>query len=138
MAVWDHIRVYERTVYPMHRALTNNICFFDSSSALSCASASSDGLLKVVPSTITLDFMSSHVFSFRFNARSCTLCTMAHYNVCFLFSPAATLCVLSLDDLLNIFGERHPVFPQTSEALPGMYASCLLQRQSVVSLQQLI
>ncbi len=51
MAVWDHIRVYERTVYPMHRALTNNICFFASSSALSCASASSDGLLKVAPST---------------------------------------------------------------------------------------
>ena len=55
MAVWDHIRVYERTVYPMHRALTNNICFFNTSSALTCASASSDGLLKVVPYSITLD-----------------------------------------------------------------------------------
>ena len=47
VAMWDHVKVYERTVYPMHRALTNNICFFDAASAMSCASASSDGLLKV-------------------------------------------------------------------------------------------
>ena len=102
MAVWDHIRVYERTVYPMHRALTNNICFFDSSSALSCASASSDGLLKVVA---LHDNRRLHVLSclfFRFNGRSWTVCTMAHHIVCFLSPPAATLCVLlSLDDLLN-------------------------------------
>jgi len=47
VAVWDHLKVYERTVYTMHRALTNNIRFFDAASALSCASASSDGKLKV-------------------------------------------------------------------------------------------
>ena len=45
--MWDHVKVYERTVYPMHRALTNNICFFDTAGAMSCASASSDGQLKV-------------------------------------------------------------------------------------------
>ncbi|KAK9845886.1 hypothetical protein WJX81_005132 [Elliptochloris bilobata] len=55
VAVWDHIKVYERTVYPMHRALTNNICFFDTASALSCASASSDGLLKVFDIETGLD-----------------------------------------------------------------------------------
>jgi len=47
VAVWDHQKVYERTVYTMHRALTNQIRFFDAASALSCASASSDGKLKV-------------------------------------------------------------------------------------------
>ena len=47
VAMWDHVKVYERTVYPMHRALTNNICFFDTAGAMSCASASSDGQLKV-------------------------------------------------------------------------------------------
>lgn len=47
VAMWDHVKVYERTVYPMHRALTNNICFFDAAGAMCCASASSDGQLKV-------------------------------------------------------------------------------------------
>ena len=52
VAVWDHERVHERTVYAtMHRALTNNLRFLCAASDAACASASSDGLLKACPQT---------------------------------------------------------------------------------------
>ena len=48
VAVWDFDKVHERTVYAnMHRALTNNIRFMGPVQDSFCASASSDGKLKV-------------------------------------------------------------------------------------------
>ena len=47
MAVWDFGKVYERTVWRMNRALTNNLSFLPSVDGMSCCSASSDGTLKV-------------------------------------------------------------------------------------------
>ena len=48
VAVWDFERVHERTVYGhMHRALTNHIRFMGPLHDTRCASAASDGLLKV-------------------------------------------------------------------------------------------
>jgi hypothetical protein len=48
VAVWDFEKVYERTVYgDLHRALTNNLRFLGPLHDMLCASASSDGLLKV-------------------------------------------------------------------------------------------
>jgi hypothetical protein len=50
VAVWDHEKVHERTLYAsMHRALTNNLRFLCAASDAACASASSDGLLKARP-----------------------------------------------------------------------------------------
>ena len=50
VAVWDHEKVHERTVYAtMHRALTNNLRFLCAASDAACASASSDGHLKARP-----------------------------------------------------------------------------------------
>ena len=55
VAVWDHEKVHERTLYAgMHRALTNNLRFLCASSDAACASASSDGLLKACPPASTL------------------------------------------------------------------------------------
>ena len=48
VAVWDFGKVYERTVWRMNRALTNNLSFLPSVDGMSCCSASSDGTLKVL------------------------------------------------------------------------------------------
>ena len=48
VAVWDHEKVHERTVHgQLHRALTNNLRFLGPLHDMTCASASSDGVLKV-------------------------------------------------------------------------------------------
>ena len=46
MAVWDHAKVCERTVFNMHMALTNNIRFLPGSDGMQACSASTDGKLK--------------------------------------------------------------------------------------------
>ncbi|KAL3157624.1 hypothetical protein ABBQ32_012072 [Trebouxia sp. C0010 RCD-2024] len=46
VAVWDHAKVYDRTVYNLNRALTNNLRFLPGSDGMQCCSASSDGTLK--------------------------------------------------------------------------------------------
>ena len=43
------MQVYERTVYRLHQALANNLRFLGGGDGMSCASASSDGLLKAIP-----------------------------------------------------------------------------------------
>lgn len=48
VAIWDHAKVYDRTVYNLNRALTNNLRFLPSSDGMQCCSASSDGTLKVM------------------------------------------------------------------------------------------
>lgn len=47
VAIWDHAKVYDRTVYNLNKALTNNLCFLPGSDGMQCCSASSDGTLKV-------------------------------------------------------------------------------------------
>lgn len=46
VAIWDHAKVYDRTVYNLNRALTNNLRFLPGSDGMQCCSASSDGTLK--------------------------------------------------------------------------------------------
>eukprot|EP00891_Asterochloris_glomerata_P004616 jgi/Astpho2/4616/Aster-00190 len=46
VAVWDHAKVCERTVFNMHMALTNNIRFLPGSDGMQACSASTDGKLK--------------------------------------------------------------------------------------------
>ena len=46
VAVWDHVKVCERTVFNMHMALTNNIRFLPGSDGMQACSASTDGKLK--------------------------------------------------------------------------------------------
>lgn len=46
VAVWDHAKVYDRTVYNLNKALTNNLRFLPGSDGMQCCSASSDGTLK--------------------------------------------------------------------------------------------
>lgn len=47
VAIWDHAKVYDRTVYNLNKALTNNLRFLPGSDGMQCCSASSDGTLKV-------------------------------------------------------------------------------------------
>ena len=47
VAVWDFGKVYERTVWRLNKALTNNLSFLPSVDGMACCSASSDGTLKV-------------------------------------------------------------------------------------------
>ena len=49
VAIWDHAKVYDRTVYNLNRALTNNLRFLPGSDGMQCCSASSDGTLKASP-----------------------------------------------------------------------------------------
>lgn len=46
VAIWDHAKVYDRTVYNLNKALTNNLRFLPGSDGMQCCSASSDGTLK--------------------------------------------------------------------------------------------
>jgi len=48
VAVWDHIKVYERTVWKFNSVMTNNLAFMPGDGT-SCCSSSSDGTLKVFP-----------------------------------------------------------------------------------------
>ena len=48
VAIWDHAKVYDRTVYNLNRALTNKLRFLPGSDGMQCCSASSDGTLKVL------------------------------------------------------------------------------------------
>lgn len=53
VAIWDHAKVYDRTVYNLNRALTNNLRFLPGSDGMQCCSASSDGSLKASVSAET-------------------------------------------------------------------------------------
>ena len=53
VAIWDHAKVYDRTVYNLNRALTNNLRFLPGSDGMQCCSASSDGTLKASVSAET-------------------------------------------------------------------------------------
>ena len=46
------MQVYERTVYRLHQALANNLRFLGGGDGMLCASASSDGLLKAIPTIL--------------------------------------------------------------------------------------
>ena len=54
VAIWDHAKVYDRTVYNLNKALTNNLRFLPGSDGMQCCSASSDGTLKVDCTLCTL------------------------------------------------------------------------------------
>lgn len=47
VAVWDHQKVQERTVWRLNHVMTNNLAFLPGGDGMSCCSSSSDGTLKV-------------------------------------------------------------------------------------------
>jgi len=62
VAVWDFDKVHERTVYgQMHRALTNNIRSMGPQRDSYCASASTDGILKVRSPTVNSSILTRYM-----------------------------------------------------------------------------
>ena len=47
VAVWNHNKVYERTVWKMNTVMTNNLAFLPGGESASCCCSSSDGTVKV-------------------------------------------------------------------------------------------
>lgn len=112
VAVWDFEKVHERTVYAsMHRALTNNLRFLGPLHDVSCASASSDGLLKA-RCKLALDLHGlpapSPCAEEPRQARSGTaLYSFLLLNICMLHCPS-----------LQLLDFRHLLLGQTATTIP--------------------
>ena len=48
VAVWDHQKVQERTVWRLNKAITNNLAFLPGGDGMSCCSSAADGTIKVI------------------------------------------------------------------------------------------